>query len=88
MSCELSANTGIKSMAICRICVIECHKIVFSKKNVPGSFCRAQSEKLFFLTKNLFTIYIQMYQHTNYKKAVTNLYPNGCVILKASIEKV
>ena len=29
-----------------------------------------------------------MYQHTNYKKAVTNLYPNGCVILKASIEKV
>lgn len=29
-----------------------------------------------------------MYQHTYYKQAVTNLYPNGCVILKASIEKV
>ena len=29
-----------------------------------------------------------MYQHTNYKKAVTNLYPNGCVVLKANIEKV
>lgn len=29
-----------------------------------------------------------MYQHNNYKQAVTNLYPNGCVILKASIEKV
>ena len=29
-----------------------------------------------------------MYQHTNYKKAITNLYPNGFVILKASIEKV
>ena len=29
-----------------------------------------------------------MYKHTDYKKAVTNLYPNGCVILKASIEKV
>ena len=75
-------------MAIYRICVIECHKIVFSKKKCARQLCRAQSEKLFFLTKNVFTIYIQMYQHTNYKKAVTNLYPNGCVILKASIEKV
>lgn len=29
-----------------------------------------------------------MYQHTNYKQAITNLYPNGFVILKANIEKV